>query len=85
MPFKFVFIFFFLHVQKISKSKAVPLHHAGAKGERRYSSYSLLISELDGVSGQDHTRAELYPWGKDTQYTLDRRLGGPQSQSGHRE
>jgi hypothetical protein len=30
------------------KSKAVPLHHAGAKGERQYSSCSFLISALDG-------------------------------------
>jgi hypothetical protein len=30
------------------KSKAVPVRHAGAKGERSYSSYSFLISALDG-------------------------------------
>jgi hypothetical protein len=28
--------------------------------------------------------AALYPQGKDIQYPLDRRLGGPQSWSGHR-
>jgi hypothetical protein len=30
-------------------------------GERRHSSYSLLTSELGGVSGQLHTPATLYP------------------------
>jgi hypothetical protein len=54
-----------------------------AQGERRYSSYLLTTSVLDGVSGQRHTPAVLYPLRKDPQYPLDRRLGGPQSQSGH--
>jgi hypothetical protein len=30
------------------------------------------------VSGQHHAPAALYPRGKDPQYPLDRRLGGPQ-------
>jgi hypothetical protein len=30
----------------------------------RYSSYSLLTSAQDGVSGQRHAAAALYPWGK---------------------
>jgi hypothetical protein len=34
------------------------------------------------VSGQLHSRP-LYPQGKSPWYPLDRRLGGPQSQSGH--
>jgi hypothetical protein len=34
------------------KYKAVPQHtHGGARGERRYSSYSFTTSALDGVSG----------------------------------
>jgi hypothetical protein len=37
-----------------------------------------------GVSGQRHAPAALYPWGKDPRYPLERRLGGPQSWSGHR-
>jgi hypothetical protein len=37
-----------------------------------------------GVSGQRHALTALYPWGKDTRYPLYRRLGGPQSRSGHR-
>jgi hypothetical protein len=63
---------------KIKKlSKAVPL--LAILGERRYSSYSFLTSALDGVSGQRHV-----PQGKDPRYLLHRRLGGPQSRSGHR-
>jgi hypothetical protein len=36
-----------------------------------------------GVSGQCHTPAALYPWGKGPLYPLDMRLGGSQGQSGH--
>jgi hypothetical protein len=36
------------------------------------------------MSGQRHTPAALYPQGKDLQYLVNRRLGGPQSRSGHR-
>jgi hypothetical protein len=36
------------------------------------------------VSGQHHAPAALYPRGKDPRYPLCRRLGGPQSRSGHR-
>jgi hypothetical protein len=39
---------------------------------------SFLTSALDGVSGQCHASAALYPQGKDPRYPLDRRLGGPQ-------
>jgi hypothetical protein len=51
--------------------------------ERRYSSYSFTTSALDGVSGQRHAPAALYPRGKDPRYPLDRKLGGPQSRSWH--
>jgi hypothetical protein len=54
-----------------------------AKGERKYSSYSFFTLELDGVSGQRHDPAALYPWGKDPRHPLDSRLDGPQSWSGH--
>jgi hypothetical protein len=37
-----------------------------------------------GMSDQHHTPAALYPRGKDPRYPLYRRLGGPQSRSGHR-
>jgi hypothetical protein len=55
------------------------VRHAGAKRERRYSTYSFLTSELDGVRGQRHGRS--LPLGKGRRYPLFRRLGGPQSWS----
>jgi hypothetical protein len=48
-------------VLRIKGVKLSRYHHAGAKGERSYSSYSVLTSELDGVSGQRHALAALYP------------------------
>jgi hypothetical protein len=56
-----------------------------AQVERRYNSYSFMTSAQDGVNGQRHAPAALYPRGKDPCYPLDRRLGGPQSCSGHRD
>jgi hypothetical protein len=53
-------------------------------GERKYSSYSFMTSVLGGVSGQRHVPVALYPRGKEPRYPLYRRLGGPQSRSGHR-
>jgi hypothetical protein len=44
-----------------SKVKLVSYRHAGEKRERNYSSYSFLTSALDGVSGQRHGPAALYP------------------------
>jgi hypothetical protein len=52
-------------------------------GERMYSSYSFSVSAVDG-SSQSYAQAALSPRGKDPTYPLDRRLGGPQSWSGHR-
>jgi hypothetical protein len=54
------------------------------QGKRIHSSYSFLNLALDGVSGQRQAPAALYPRRKDPWYTLDRRMGGPQSWSGHR-
>jgi ankyrin repeat protein len=65
--------------RRASKSKAVPLCHVGAKGERKYSSYSFLASALYGVSGQRHAPDAFH-----LRNPLDKRLGGPQSWSGHR-
>jgi hypothetical protein len=45
-----------------------------------YSSTLSLTSVLDGVDGQLHAPAVLPPG--NTRYTLYRRLGGPQEQSG---
>jgi hypothetical protein len=70
---------------KEDKVKVKQSHNTrGARGERRYSSYSFTTSALDGVSGQRHAPAAFYSRGKDPRYPLDRRLGGPQSRSGHR-
>jgi hypothetical protein len=74
-----------LRSSKLIVGKVVPLHAMdGAWGARRYSSYSLIISTLEGVSGQHHAPAALYSRGKSPRYPLYRRLGGPQSRSGRR-
>jgi hypothetical protein len=43
------------------KAKLSHYHHEGTNGERMYSSYSFLTLTLDGVSGQCHAPAALYP------------------------
>jgi hypothetical protein len=58
--------------------------HVVAKRERRYSSYSFLTSVLDGGEWSASGPGRALPPGKDPRYSLDRRLGGPQSLSGHR-
>jgi hypothetical protein len=45
--------------------------------KRRYRSYSFLAA-LDG------DKRSVLPPGRDPRYPLDRRIGGPQSWSGHR-
>jgi hypothetical protein len=65
---------------KTVKCKAVPLHDMQEPGWEEYSSYSFLTWAVEGVSGQRHAQATLYP-GKDLQYPLDRSLGGPQDRS----
>jgi hypothetical protein len=44
------------------KPKLSRYHNAGCKGERLYNSDTFLTLALEGVSGQRHTPAELYPW-----------------------
>jgi hypothetical protein len=44
-------------------------------GERMYSSYSFTTSALDGVSGQRHAPAALYPWGKDPPVPIGQEAG----------
>jgi hypothetical protein len=53
-------------------------------GERRYSSYSFSTSALGGGEWSASRPGRALPTGKDPRYTLYRRLGGPQSRSGHR-
>jgi hypothetical protein len=68
------------------KKKVKPSHyrHAGAKGERIYSSYIFLTLALYwGKWSASHPSCTL-TMGMDSQYALDSRLGGPQNWSGHR-
>jgi hypothetical protein len=74
----------FIHGPLCTHKSSPSTRHEGAWGERMYSSYSFTTSALDGVSGQHHASATLYPRGKGPRYPLDRRLGGPQSRSGQR-
>jgi hypothetical protein len=45
----------------VIKQSSPATRHGGAWGQRRYSSYSFLTSALDGVSGQRHAPAALFP------------------------
>jgi hypothetical protein len=53
-------------------------------GERRYSSYSFSTSALDGGEWSASRPSRALPPGKGPPVPLYRRLGGPQSRSGHR-
>jgi hypothetical protein len=70
-------------VAVVVKQSSPATRYGDACGDRRYSSYSFSTSAL-GVSSQHHAPAALYPRGKNPRYPLYRRLGGPQSRSGHR-
>jgi hypothetical protein len=81
----FVYLRVLLLQKSIKEAKEIAQYtYGGAGGERMYSSYSFTTSVLDGVSGQRHAPAALYPRGNEPRYPLYRRLGGPQSRSGHR-
>jgi hypothetical protein len=62
--------------RKVNKRKceAVPLCHAGVKGEKRYSSYSFLTLALDWGEWSMSHHGQALPG-----YLLDRWLGRPQS------
>jgi hypothetical protein len=66
------------------KSKAIPQRRACPKGERKYSSISLLTLALDRGEWSASRPSQALPPGVDPGYPLDRRLGGPQSWSRHR-
>jgi hypothetical protein len=72
-------------VKHLLNKKVKAVHYTPERRlrERRYSSYSFSNSALDGgewsASRPDHALFR----GKDPQYPLYRRLGGPQSRSGH--
>jgi hypothetical protein len=59
----------------IKKKNLSYYRHAGYKGERRYSPYSLFISALDGVSGQCHVTAALCPRVKDPSVPIGQEAG----------
>jgi hypothetical protein len=67
-----------------SLSKAVSLHRAGVKGERKYSSYSFLTPALDGGEWSASHPGRSSPPIKGSPVPIYRRLVGPQSRSGHR-
>jgi hypothetical protein len=52
--------------------------------ERKYSSYSFMISALYGDEWLASRHGRALPPGKDPRYPLHRMLGGPQNRSGHR-
>jgi hypothetical protein len=69
------------------KDKAVPQHaygSAGWGGARICNSYSFTTSALDGSEWSASRPGRALPPGKGPRYILHRRLGGPQSRSGHR-
>jgi hypothetical protein len=66
------------------KQSSPATRHGGAWGERRYSSYLLMTSALDGGEWSASRPGRALSRGKDPRYLLYRRLGGPQSRSEHR-
>jgi hypothetical protein len=62
---------------KLKQSHYTPRRHLGE--ERRYSSYSFLISALDGGEWSASLPGRSLAPGKGLQYPLYRTLGGPQS------
>jgi hypothetical protein len=65
------------------QSKIKLSRHAAPRGRGIIAPPHSLPQHCTGVSGQRHAPAALYPV-KRTPVPLDRRLGGPQSWSGHR-
>jgi hypothetical protein len=66
------------------KGKAVPQHTYGGAGGRLCRSYSFMTSALLGGKRSASRPGRVLPPWKGPRYPLDRRLGGPQSWSGHR-
>jgi hypothetical protein len=77
--------FIYLHVPHLYFHSIIkPSLFRQAKGEREYSSYSFLTSELDGGEWSTLIPGRALPPGEDPRYPLDRSLGGLQGWSGHR-
>jgi hypothetical protein len=66
--------------KKVQQSHNTPMEAQGGRGG--IAPTHSRPRNLKRVSGQRHASAALYPWGMDSQYPLDRKLGGPQSRSG---
>jgi hypothetical protein len=80
------FAMFYLHY-RMCKAKAKQSRYTPwwrLVGGRRYSSYSFLTLILDGGGWSASRPGRALPRGKDFRYPLYRRLGGPQSRSGHK-
>jgi hypothetical protein len=76
--------FIFTHFKLWIKQSSPATHHGGTCGGEEYSSYSFLTSALDGGEWSASRPGRTLPWEKDPWYLFYRRLGGPQSRSGHR-
>jgi hypothetical protein len=67
------------------KDKTVPQHtYRGARGERRYSSYSFTISALDGGERSASRPGRTLPPGKVPLVPIEQEAGWAPEQSGHR-
>jgi hypothetical protein len=66
-----------------NKNKAIPLLQCRRQGGEEYRAYSFL-TRLDAGKWSASRPGCALPPGKEPQYPLDRRLGGPQSWSWHR-
>jgi hypothetical protein len=60
MPVRVFVLRIYTHHYQVNKLSS-PTNAMEALGEGRYSSYSFTTSALDGVSGQRHSPAALYP------------------------
>jgi hypothetical protein len=61
------------HSQPPPKKETSRYHHAGDKGERKYSSYSFLNSALDEVSGV--TPRPRFTFGKEPPISIGKEAG----------
>jgi hypothetical protein len=70
----------------LNKVKRSATRRGGAWGKKKYSSYSFLISAIDGVSGQHRVTPRLCftPGKKTPRCPLYKRLGWPQNRSRRR-